>query len=88
MLNLKNTIENLGLILVSITFGTILGGTVVIRAYKSQHHIIEKAIEKETTQIVNEIRKIKTVKGKTDVDISSSIQDSTKSKKRWFRKRK
>lgn len=82
MLNWKNTAENLLLILISVIAGAFIGSAITIASYKSVQPIIEKAIEKESTQIVNEIRKIKTQKGTTSVDVTSKIHQDTFKRKR------
>ena len=67
MINWKNTTENLILVLItSIAFlvlGVGIGYKVSINAINTQQEIIIKAIDKNTTEIVNEFSKIKNKKG-------------------------
>ena len=87
MINFKNVAENLIYIIVTALVSGAIGYFSAVNAIGSQREIIEQAIAKETTSIINRIDKIKTTKGTTVTDITSDItqaKDSVKVKKRGF----
>lgn len=79
-LDLRNTVENLGLILVTsiifLVLGVGMGYKVAIKAIESQQEIIIKAIDKNTTEIVNEFDKIKSKKG-SQIQLSLDSEATT-----------
>lgn len=96
-MNLKNTI----VILIIFTLGVIIGfGTNYITAksvIKENQKIMIEAVNKNSSEIINQFDKIKTGKGTSAIDlVSSSVTDTVekaakkKEKKRfnWFRKRR
>jgi len=70
MINIKNLIEN-------IIYIIIIGLLMALNTYiimKHYEEIVNNAINKNTTEIVNKIDKIKTTKGSAAIDLTNHMQ--------------
>lgn len=80
---LKGKLQTIGIFAVGVLFG--VGVAVIVQ--RSSHPIIKHAIDKPSTEVNNDINKLKNKKGSTDIT-SKITKDSTESKKWWQRRKK
>ena len=83
-INIKNIVVVLGIFIIIHALAFTEAYYFMIKPIqKETSKVIETALKKETTAIYNEIKKIKTKNGVTDIEYNSSINDTTK--KGWIK---
>jgi len=90
-MNYYQVAENLGITLISFTAGVALGAFVVFQVtdtiVDSNQKVLITAINKNTTEVSNNIGKVKTGrKSTTDLDLTNNI-DTIKKKRHWWQRK-